>query len=281
MVVRARWALAGAAGCVVLLAATWFAAFHLGIFGDADQSTYQGFVDLHRHGAVETVTGPFVWLCDPHTYVIWAPLVVLVALLRKRPWTAFGVGAILLGANVTTQILKPMLAEPRPAALLGGSSPLPAASWPSGHSTAAMAAVLCLMLASPARLRPFVAAVGAAFAIAVGYSVLAAGTHLPSDVFGGYLVATTWALVIVASLWAAERHRPSGASVDRVSIRAAIAPQGAVLVAAVVLVGIAALSRPHDVLAYVADHKQLVAVAAAIATLSVSLSTGLMLGLRR
>jgi hypothetical protein len=35
------------------------------------------------------------------------------------------------------------------------------------------------------------------------------------------------------------------------------------------------------VFAYVADHKQLVAVAAAIATLSVSLSTGVMLGLRR
>ena len=37
MAIRARWALTGAAGCVALLAATWFAAFHIGIVRDADQ----------------------------------------------------------------------------------------------------------------------------------------------------------------------------------------------------------------------------------------------------
>jgi len=281
MEIRARWALAGAAACVLLLVATWFAAFHVGIFRNANLTTFFGFIDLHRHGAVQAVTGRFVWLCNPHTYVLWAPVVVVIALLRARPRAAVGTGAILLGANVTTELLKKVLTEPQPAGLIGGWFPVSATAFPSGHSTAAMAVVLCLMLASPGRLRPLVAALGAAFAVAVGYSLVATGRHFPSDVFGGYLVATAWALVVVAALAAAEHRWPSGATVDRVSLRAALVPQAAVAVAAVALAGLVVLTRPHDVLAYADAHKQLMVVAAAIATLSVSLSTGVMLSLRR
>ena len=281
MTIRARWAPAGAAGCVVLLVATWFTAFHVGIFRAADLWTFLGFIDLHRHGAVQAVAGVLVWLCNPHTYVLWAPVVVVIALLRGRPRAALGAGAILLGANVTTEALKRVVHVPQPAGMLGGWVPVPATAWPSGHSTAAMAVVLALMLVSPGRVRPVVAALGAAFAVAVGYSLVATGMHFPSDVFAGYLVATTWALVVVAALSAAEHRRPSGATVDRVSLRATLAPQAAVVVAGVALVGLVALTRPHDVLSYAEAHKQLMAVAAAIATLSVSLSTGVLLSLRR
>lgn len=265
----------------MLLLATRFAAFHVSVFRKADLSTFVGFVNLQRHGAVHAVTGRFVWLCDPHTYVLWAPLVVVIALLRGRPRVALGVAAILLGANVSTELLKRVVTDPHAGALLGGWIPVPVTTWPSGHSTAAMAVALSLVLASPGRLRPFVAALGAAFAVAVGYSLVATGRHLPADVLAGYLLATTWALVIVAALSAAERRWPSGASVDPVSLRAALVPQAAVVAAGVALVGVVVLSRPHDVLAYADVHKQLVAVAAAIATLGVGLSTGVMLSLRR
>ena len=43
----------GAAGCVLLLATTWFAAFHLGIFRNADQSIFSGFYDLNGHGPID------------------------------------------------------------------------------------------------------------------------------------------------------------------------------------------------------------------------------------
>jgi hypothetical protein len=66
-----------------------------------------------------------------------------------------------------------------------------------------------------------------------------------------------------------------------VSLRAALVPQAAVVFAAIALAGLVALTRPHDVLTYAEAHKQLMAVTAAIATLSVSLSTGVMLSLRR
>jgi membrane-associated phospholipid phosphatase len=280
MAIRARWALAGAAGCVILLVATRVAAFHIAFFRNADLTTYLGFMDLHRHGAVHTATTLFVWLCDPQRYVVWAPIVIVIALLRGRPRVAVAVGAILLGANVTTEVLKHALVQPRSAGLAGGWFPLPGTLWPSGHSTAAMAVVLCLMIASPGRLRPLIAALGAAFAVAVGYSLVAKGTHLPADVFGGYLVAATWALLIVAALSAAERRWPSETNVERVSLRAALAPQAVVLIAGVVLIALVAVSRPHDAVVYAQAHKQLVAVAAAIATLSISLSTGVMLSLR-
>ena len=279
MAIRARWALAGAAGCVTLLVATWFAAFHVAIFRNADLTTYLGFVDLNRHGVVKAATSMFVWSCNPYRYVLWAPLIVVIALVRGRPRVALGVAAILLGANLTTEVLKRLVHEPQVAGRLGGWLPVPTTEWPSGHSTGAMAAVLGLILASPARLRPLAAAVGAAFAVAVGYSLVATATHFPADVFAGYLVATAWALVTVAALSAAERRWPSETTIDRVSLRASLAPQAAVIVAGVALVGLALLSRPHDALTYIEAHKQLVVVAAAIATVGVSLSTAVLLSL--
>ena len=39
---------------------------------------------------------------------------------------------------------------------------------------------------------------GALFAAAVGFSLLMLAWHLPSDVLGGYLVATLWAALAVA-----------------------------------------------------------------------------------
>ena len=95
---------------------------------------------------------------------------------------------------MTTQLLKPLLAAPRPITLLEFPV-VAAASWPSGHATAVMSLALCSVLAAQARLRPFVAALGAAFAVAVCYSFLELGWHYPSDVLGGFLVAAAWTLL--------------------------------------------------------------------------------------
>jgi membrane-associated phospholipid phosphatase len=59
-------------------------------------------------------------------------------------------------------------------------------------------------------MRPVVAIVGAAFAIAVGCALLILAAHMPSDVLGGYLVAILWTALAVAGLRAAERRWPSG-----------------------------------------------------------------------
>ena len=252
----------------MLIAATWVAAFHIGVVRSANLTTYVGFIELHQHGVVRALSEHFVSLCDPHRYFLWAPVVVVIALVRGRPRVALAVAAILLGANLTTEALKHVLPEPHFAGLLDGWLPVPTTEWPSGHSTAAMSAVLGLLLASPGRLRPYIAALGAAFAVAVGYSLVSIGSHLPADVF-----------VAVAGLSVAERRWPSETTVDRLSLRAALAPQAAVVVAGVALLALVVLTRPRDALAYAEGHKQLMVVAAAIATLGVAVSTGVMLSL--
>jgi len=274
----------GACACVALLAVVWFAAFHIGFFGHADQSIYQQFGDLHDHGHVESVAGWLVSWFNPDPYVYLVVAVLAVALLRRRPRSAFAVGAIVLGANVSTELLKHVAAAPRPGSLFaGGTSPLPPASWPSGHSTAVMSLVLAAVLAAPARLRPVVAALGATLAIAVGYSVLATGMHYPSDVLGGFLMAATWALAMVAALTRAERWgaSPSTPSRARVSVRAALGAPGAVLLAALVLTAVVLISRPHDVVSYAQAHEAFVVGAVVIAALGLTLSTGVLLSVRR
>ena len=109
-------------------------------------------------------------------------------------------------APFTSETLKPLLAHPHARV---GDVHIGPASWPSGHSTAALALVLCAVLVTPARLRPVVAGVGGVFAVAVGCSLLILAWHMPSDVLGGYVVATLWMALAVAALRLAERRWPT------------------------------------------------------------------------
>jgi membrane-associated phospholipid phosphatase len=287
---RARLALAGAGIGVTLLLVTWYAAFHIGIVEHADQSILRGFAGLHRP-RVDQVTNFIANLCDPKPFVFFGAIVVVIALLRGRPRIAATAGLILLGANVTTQLLKPLLAQPRADSLLGHPT-VGAASWPSGHATAAMSLALCCVMVAPARRRPFVAALGAAFAVAVSYSFLELEWHYPSDVFGGFLIAATWTLLGVAALSyldARVARRTGTAAIGavevadgrRIPIRAALGPPAAVLLAAIVVAGLILLARPHEVYAYARAHEAFMVGAAAIAALGLTLATGVMLTLRR
>jgi membrane-associated phospholipid phosphatase len=281
--IRSRSALAGAAACVALIALDWLAAFHIRLFEHADQSIFLQFAHLYAHGRLEDVARHIVRLCDPNPYIYLALIPALVAAFRRRPRIVLAVAAIILGATVTTELIKHLLRQPRPGFLfVDGIAPLPPGSWPSGHSTAAMSLVLASVIAVPARLRPLVATLGGLFAIGVGYSLLAGGEHYPSDIFGGFLVATTWTLLAVAALRATDpRHAPGRRAADRVSIRAALGPTGAVLIAAVVLSLLVIIVRPHDVVSYARGHEAFVIGAVAIATLGLALSTGVALAVRR
>ena len=277
-----------AAACLLALLGTWFATFHIGLFEHADQSVFKGFADISHHAHVSSFATFVARLCDPQPFVCLAAIPVAVALLRGRPRLAIAVAAILLGANVTTELLKPLLAHPRAAWLLGGRAPVGPASWPSGHATAAMSLALTSVLAAPGRLRPVVATLGAAFAVAVSYSFLSLGWHYPSDVFGGFLVAATWTGAVVAALLTAEERRarpatelPSVGRATRVSLRGALAPPGGALLGAVALVCVVALARPHEVVVYARAHEAFVLGATAIGAMALVLATGLMLVLRR
>jgi membrane-associated phospholipid phosphatase len=281
---RARMALGGAAVFLALLIAVWVAAFHIGFVERIDQAILRGFAGIGFRPRIGSLAGHIARLCNPRPYVYFCVVPVAVALARRRVWVAVAIMAILLGANVTTQLLKPLLAVHRPFSLPGSSvQPLPA-SWPSGHATAAMSLALCCVLAAPARARPFVAALGAAFAVAVSYSFLSLEWHYPSDVLGGFLVAGLWTLLGVAAVFTVDAHRLPATgprSSQRLSVREALAPPSAALIGALGLALLVVVARPHEVVAYAHLHKTFVVGALAIGALGFALATGVMIALRR
>ncbi len=270
--------MAGAAVAAVLLLITWFLAFHVSFVRHEDANILSGFAGLQRPRSAP-IARFIAQLCNPNPYVYLCAAVVLLALLRRRPGVALVIGIVIFGANTTTQVLKPLLAAPRPP--VPGIWAISPASWPSGHATAALSLALCAVLAVPARLRPAVAALGAVFAVAVSYSFLTLTWHYPSDVFGGFLVATGWTLMGIAALLTVRARRGLDLAGEAPSLRRALRPAAAALLGALVLGALLALARPHQVTAYVQSHTAFVIGAASIGAMGLMLATGVMLALRR
>ncbi|MGP0102873.1 MAG: phosphatase PAP2 family protein [Solirubrobacteraceae bacterium] len=202
---------AGAAGalglaglCVLALALVWAVAELVPAVQIKDAVALHDFTLLSR----PRIDGPALFLLhllNPLQFVLWGTALVAIAFARERPRVALAVAAVMGLAPFTAEMLKPLLAHPHVQIGLVHIGP---ASWPSGHSTAALALVLSAVLVAPSRLRPLVASVGAVFAVAVGAALLILAWHMPSDVLGGYLVATLWAALAVAALRAADRRWP-------------------------------------------------------------------------
>jgi membrane-associated phospholipid phosphatase len=269
----------GAGASSALLALTWAAAFHTWPGVHFDRAIFNGFAGLQRP-RVNHLANLIAHLCDPTPFVLFAAVILLVALVRRRPRMALAAGVILLGANATTELLKPLLAEPR---VLPGE-PVAVASWPSGHATAAMSLALCAVLVAPARGRPVVAALGAAFAVAVSYSFLTLGWHFPSDVLGGFLVAAAWTLLTIAALrWFEARRGRDPITVEsrRQSLREVLSPAGVAVAATAALAALVAVTRPHAVIVYVRTHEAFIVGASTIAALGLVLATAVTLSVRR
>jgi membrane-associated phospholipid phosphatase len=198
-------ALAVAALCLAALAVTWIVAEHVPAAQLKDSGLLNHFVLLGRP-RVDSVANALLHLLDPLPFILWALVLVAVALVRRRPRVAVAGALVMSLAPLTAETLKPLLAHPH---VQIGLTHIAAASWPSGHSTAALALVLCAVLVAPARLRALVTGLGLAFAAAVGCSLLILAWHMPSDVLGGYLVASLWMALAVAGLRATDRRRPS------------------------------------------------------------------------
>ena len=183
MPARARKALIGAGASFAALVLLWLLAFHTAIGGHADLSILKGFTGLQRP-RLDGLAGFIRDLCNVGPFIVLGAALVAAALARRRPRLGLAIGVFLLGANATTELLlKPLLAAPR---MLGaGAPPIPQGSWPSGHATAAMSLALALVLVAPARRRPLAAALGAAFAVAVSYSLETLGSTIRATCSAG------------------------------------------------------------------------------------------------
>jgi membrane-associated phospholipid phosphatase len=197
-------ALGLAALCALGLALVWVLAELVPAVHVKDAVGLYDFTLLSRP-SIDAPANFLLDLLDTPVFILWAVVLAAIALARGRPRVALAAAAVMGLAPLTSETLKPLVAHAHARVGVVHVGP---ASWPSGHSTAALALVLSAVLVAPARLRALVACVGGLYVVAVGVSLLILGWHMPSDVLGGYLVAALWASLALAALRAAERSWP-------------------------------------------------------------------------
>src|SRR3954447_12604770 len=171
-----------------------------------DVAALQGFLDL-QGDHLGPLAARLSNLGDPTPVIVMTTALMTVAVARGRLRQAVAVALLVGATSISSQILKAVLAYPRSGTTLQGTHLDPAA-FPSGHSTAAMTLAACAVLVAPRAVRPIAAALGVLLALAVGFSVVTLGWHYPSDVVGGFLLATIWTLLVVAGLQVAEQRWP-------------------------------------------------------------------------
>ena len=167
-----------AATCVVLFVGLYFVAVRTEIGQRVDEAAIEGRARDSgvQHAVFRTLDTVSV------TSIFLATVALIVIALCAGGRCSRSDRVLVLGSNVTTQLLKDWLTRPdllTPHALQNSIQ-----AFPSGHSTVAMSLALALVLAVPARLRVPVGLVGITYAVLVGAATLTGGWHRPSDVLG-------------------------------------------------------------------------------------------------
>jgi membrane-associated phospholipid phosphatase len=182
------------AACAALAAAVYLVVIHVALAQRVDVRVLEDAM-RHQTAGRASFASDVVGMFDPLPFSILAGAVVLGAAVAGRRRAALAAGVLLVGANLTTELLKPLLAVQRPYPADHYMVP---AAWPSGHTTAVVSLLLAVVIVLPARLRPPAVLLGGAFALVALGSIVLLGWHYPSDVLGGVLVATAWAAAAVA-----------------------------------------------------------------------------------
>jgi membrane-associated phospholipid phosphatase len=186
------------------------------------------------------------------SFALIGGLMVVWSLLQRRLDLVAAVVVTVVGSVATTEYLKPTLHARAavPDELAQG--------FPSGHSTVALALGLSFVLLAPVRRRRFAAAAAALYAAGMGAGLVFNAWHLPSDVGGGFCMATAWAAGAAQLV-----KRP----LDR-------AIPGWLVAAAVALVALVALAawqlRPGFTLTAAYGHRRLFEAALGIALTAVA-----------
>lgn len=260
---------AGAAWCVAAFAGLLALAFYVTPTAWLDAAALHGFTAVSRPG-IDGVAEALAHACNPAPYAIAAVAVIATAFAVKGLRTAAAVGLLIAGANVSSQALKPLLAYHRELYYSDWHlTNINDAAFPSGHATAAMSVSLAVLMIVPRAYRPLTAILGALFTVAVSFSILILAWHFPSDVVGGYLIATAWGLTVLAALRYANERWPQQGTMRQAAREAMRAPspaaigRGALVIA--VFVCLVAASRADQIAGFADRHTAAVAVAGAIA----------------
>jgi membrane-associated phospholipid phosphatase len=183
-----------AAASAVLAAAVYLVIAHVGLAQRIDVRVLEEAMARRTYDRA-MLASDFIAFFDPASFALLLAFLVGGAVLAGRTRAGLVAGAAVLGAEISAQVLKSALAFQRPYPADHYMGP---AAWPSGHTTAAVGLLLGLLIVLPPRLRPPVAVLGGGFAALTGASLVLLGSHYPSDVLGGLLVALAWCGVAFA-----------------------------------------------------------------------------------
>lgn len=117
---------------------------------------------------------------------------VVIAVSRRSVRLAVAGVTVIVGANVTTQLLKNVVLERGDFGVWLGYNSLP-----SGHATVAASAVCALYLVTPRLARPVLALVGTTFVALIGSATVVVGWHRPADVLVSIAIAMAWLAIAV------------------------------------------------------------------------------------
>ena len=262
--------LAAAAWCVLAFAVLMTLAYYVPPTAWLDAAALHGFNAVGHSQQASDIATVLAHLCNPLPYALAGAATIAVAYRTRGLRTAAAITILLGGANLTSQLLKPLLAHHRELYYTQFKLyNIRDAAFPSGHATAAMALALAVLIVVPRSFRPITATIGAAFTIAVSFSVLILEWHFPSDVVGGYLIATGFGLATFAALRHADERWPDQGTMRHAAKQAINAPSPAgiarALLATAVIAALVAATRAHEIAAFADRHTAFVAVASAIA----------------
>lgn len=184
---------AGRIWAAVLLAVI-FAALAVGslftvVGQNLDNLSMEALQSLFRP-AVGTFT-PLLKLVTVPSLVAVSALVLVLAGLRKDFPAGLRALGVILGANVSAQLIKEGLA--RPDLEVGWALPN---SYPSGHVTYIAALAVALIFVSPRRFRTILAILAWVASFAIGTIVISLGWHRLADVVGAFLLVAIWMLLL-------------------------------------------------------------------------------------
>jgi membrane-associated phospholipid phosphatase len=161
-----------------------------------------------------TLTFPFFsWLGGPGGIPMQIVVILLVLLVNRRAWR---LALAALAGGLWYEVFSLLVNRPRPAVgeVLRVTEHPGSSSFPSGHLIfiTISAAVLMLCIGYrylPRWTRPIGWAVVAAIVVAVGLDRIYTGTHWPSDVIAGILIATAWITFVLSVRWISDRSLDS------------------------------------------------------------------------
>ena len=135
--------------------------------------------------------------------------ILALALWRWWGWeAAMAMAVATLASAMTSDILKNFFARVRPD-LIPQLDPISSPAFPSGHATNAAVVYLLFIMLVPQAHHPAWQLAAAAMILLTGLSRILLNVHWPTDVIGGWLLGTSFALMAAAVISFRKERRQS------------------------------------------------------------------------